>query len=66
MKANELRQKSATELQDELFALSKEYFNLRLQRSSGQMAKAHLMRNVRRNIARVKTVMNQKKAGKVS
>ena len=66
MKASELRQKSETELKGELYALSKEYFNLRLQRASGQMAKAHLMRNVRRNIARVKTVMNQKKAGKAS
>ena len=66
MKANELRQKSGAELKDELFALSKEYFNLRLQRASGQLAKPHLMRNVRRNIARVKTVLNQKKAGKAS
>ena len=63
MKASELRKKSKGELQDELQGLLREQFNLRMQRASGQLNKGHLLRNVRRNIARVKTVINEKKAG---
>ena len=63
MNASELRSKSETELKDELLGLLREQFNLRMQRASGQMSKGHLMRNVRRNIARIKTVLNEKKAG---
>jgi len=60
MNASELRQKSATELQDELYALLKEQFNLRMQRGSGQLAKPHQMNVVRKDIARVKTIMREK------
>jgi large subunit ribosomal protein L29 len=63
MKASELRNKNETELKSELLGLLREQFNLRMQRASGQMSKGHLMRNVRRNIARIKTVLNEKKAG---
>ena len=63
MNASELRNKSQAELKDELLDLLREQFNLRMQRASGQLSKGHLLRNVRRNIARVKTVLNQKKAG---
>lgn len=63
MKANELRNKNEIELKDEMLGLLREQFNLRMQRASGQMNKGHLMRNVRRNIARIKTVLNEKKAG---
>jgi large subunit ribosomal protein L29 len=63
MNASELRNKSQAELKDELFDLLREQFNLRMQNASGQLNKGHLLRNVRRNIARVKTVMNEKKAG---
>ena len=63
MSASDLRKKSETELKDELLDLLREQFNLRMQRASGQMSKGHLMRNVRRNIARIKTVLNEKKAG---
>ena len=63
MNASELRNKSQAELKDELFDLLREQFNLRMQRASGQLNKGHLLRNVRRNIARVKTVINEKKAG---
>ena len=63
MNASELRSKSETELKDELLGLLREQFNLRMQRASGQMNKGHLMRDVRRNIARIKTVLNEKKAG---
>jgi large subunit ribosomal protein L29 len=61
MKASELRGKTQTELREELHALLKEQFNLRMQRGTGQFSRPHLMKDVRRNIARVKTVMNQKR-----
>ena len=63
MNASELREKSADELEEELLALSKEQFNLRMQSATGQLGQNHLLRNVRRNIARVKTVLSEKKAG---
>lgn len=59
MKATELRKKSATELNEELLGLLREQFNLRMQKSTGQMAQTHQLRQVRKNIARVKTVLNQ-------
>jgi large subunit ribosomal protein L29 len=63
MKASELRNKNEAELKGELLDLLREQFNLRMQRASGQMSKGHLLRDVRKNIARVKTVLNEKKAG---
>jgi len=63
MKASELKDKSVEELQAELLGLLREQFNLRMQQSSGQLAQTHLLREVRRNIARVKTVISQTKAG---
>ena len=64
MDMNELRGKSGKELQTSLHELLKEQFNLRMQAGTGQLARPHLMKDVRRNIARVKTVMNeQRKAG---
>lgn len=59
MKVEELRNKSAQELQDELLALRKEQFNLRMQLATGQLTQTHRMQQVRRGIARVKTVMNE-------
>ncbi|MDJ0740738.1 MAG: 50S ribosomal protein L29 [Gammaproteobacteria bacterium] len=61
MKASELREKTQTELRDALHELLKEQFNLRMQRGTGQFSRPHLMKDVRRNIARVRTVMNQKR-----
>lgn len=61
MNASELREKSQAELGDTLRDLLKEQFNLRMQRGTGQFSRPHLMKDVRRNIARVKTVMNQKR-----
>lgn len=61
MKASELRGKSQAELREALHGLLKEQFNLRMQRGTGQFSRPHLMKDVRRNIARVKTVMNQKR-----
>ena len=63
MNASELRKKNQAKLNEELLDLLREQFNLRMQRASGQLSKGHLLRNVRRNIARVKTVLNEKKAG---
>ncbi len=67
MKASELRKKTERELQEELHALLREQFNLRVQQATGQLAQPHLLRQVRRNIARVKTVLNEKRrAGEAS
>ena len=60
MNAVELREKSADELNQELLGLLKEQFNLRMQKSSGQLAQSHLVGRVRRDIARIKTVLNEK------
>ncbi len=60
MKLNELRNKSADELQSELIALLQEQFNLRMQRGSGQTPSPHLFGNVRKQIARVKTILTEK------
>jgi large subunit ribosomal protein L29 len=62
MKAEDLRTKSADELTDQLGALKKEQFNLRFQRATGQLEKTARIREVRRDIARVKTVATQKRA----
>jgi len=63
MKTNELRDKSVEDLNKELLSLAREKFNLRMQRGSGQLSRPHQMRVVRRNIARVKTILKEK-AGK--
>jgi len=60
MKASEIRTKSSDELKDELLKLRKEAFNLRFQQASGQLENTARVRQVRRDIARVKTVIGQK------
>jgi large subunit ribosomal protein L29 len=60
MKAKALRQKSVTELQTEIVNLRKEQFNLRMQRGTGQLSRPHLMQEVRKNVARAKTVLREK------
>jgi large subunit ribosomal protein L29 len=60
MKASELRQKNVAELKQELLALLREQFNLRMQRATNQLSKPHLFRRVRCNIARVKTILKEK------
>ncbi len=64
MDAKELRSKSEQELREELHALLKEQFNLRMQKAIGQAARSDQFKKVRRNIARVKTVMNEKRKNK--
>ncbi len=61
MKAKDLRAMSAEDRNKELAGLLKEQFNLRLQRSTGQLANTANLNKVRRNIARVRTVMNESK-----
>ena len=63
MKANELRGKSAQELNEQLLGLLRDKFNLRMQKATGQLGQSHLLSQVKRDIARVKTVLNQQ-AGK--
>ncbi len=60
MKAENMRAKSADELTDELLALKKEAFNLRFQKATGQLETTARMRQVRRDIARAKTIMRDK------
>ena len=59
MKVEELRKKNSSELQAELQELLKEQFKLRMQKSSGQMSSPARFKSLRRDIARVKTVMNE-------
>ncbi len=64
MKASELRDMSLDELNKELMEKLKEQFNLRMQNGTGQLARHHVIKQVRRDIARIKTVMNEmRKAG---
>ncbi len=63
MKAKNLRDKSAKDLGEELLKLRREQFNLRMARATGQAAKPDQFAKVRKNIARVKTVLGQTKAG---
>jgi large subunit ribosomal protein L29 len=60
MKAEEVRAKTGDELKDQLFSLKKEAFNLRFQRATGQLENTARVRQVRRDIARIKTVMREK------
>lgn len=60
MKASELREKSVEELNAELLGLLREQFNLRMQHATGQLAQTHQLKTVRRNIARVKTIITSK------
>ncbi len=60
MTANELREKSVTDLQHELLDLFREQFTLRMQNGSAQLNRHHQLKTVRRNIARVKTVLSEK------
>ena len=64
MNASELKQKGLDELNAELQELLKEQFNLRMQQGTGQLTQPHRAKAVRRDIARVKTVINEKKSGK--
>jgi large subunit ribosomal protein L29 len=62
MDAQELRNKTPDQLKEELASLKKEAFNLRFQQATGQMENTARMRSVKRDVARVKTVLNEKAA----
>jgi len=62
MTGAELREKSPQELQAELMRLRKEQFGLRMQGASGQLGQPHLLKEARRDIARVKTIMQEKRS----
>jgi large subunit ribosomal protein L29 len=61
MKATDLTGKTSDELNDSLLGLKKEQFNLRFQRASGQLENTARVRQVRRDIARIKTVLHAKR-----
>ena len=63
MNASELRDKTPDQLRDQLVQLKKEAFNLRFQQAGGTMENTARMRAVRRDVARVKTILNEKAAG---
>ena len=60
MKASELRERTVDELKVQLQELSKVQFNQRMQLGAGQLAQVHLVGEVRRNIARIKTIITEK------
>ena len=60
MKAKELREKSVEELNAEVLNLLREQCNLRMQAASGQLQQTHLLKQLRRDVARVKTLLTQK------
>jgi large subunit ribosomal protein L29 len=64
MKASDVRAKTADELNDQLVDLKKEQFNLRFQRATQQLEKPARVKEVRRDIARIKTIIGQKNAAK--
>ena len=61
MKVEDLRQNSEDELNQQVLDLKKEAFNLRFQRASGQLENTSRVRQVRRDIARIKTVLHQRR-----
>ena len=63
MKASELRDMDEAQLADELLRLRKEQFQLRMQKASGQLGQSHLLTEARRDLARVKTILQEKRDG---
>jgi large subunit ribosomal protein L29 len=63
MDASELRDKTPEELNEELLRLRKEQFHLRMQKASGQLGQTHLLTDARHDIARIKTVIQEKQDG---
>ena len=59
MKASELRQKSKDELESILLKMSREQFNLKMQKGTGQLSKPDQVKMVRRDIARIHTILNE-------
>ena len=66
MKAEDLRAKSADELDEQLLSLKKEQFNLRFQQASGQLEDTSQYRRLRRDIARIKTIISDRRRSAVA
>ena len=64
MKADDVREMTPDQLSDELMKLKKEQFNLRFQRATQQLEKTGRVKEVRREIARIKTILGEKSAAK--
>ena len=64
MKANDIRVMTMDQVKDEILKLKKEQFNLRFQRATGQVENTARIRQIRRDIARLKTVQSQQAAAK--
>lgn len=60
MKAKDLREKTVDQLQEELLTQLQDQFKLRMQGSTGQLNQTHLLKQTRRDVARIKTVLKQK------
>jgi large subunit ribosomal protein L29 len=63
MKIEDIRVMSADQIEDEVLKLKKAQFNMRFQRATGQLENTSQVRGVRRDIARLKTIANEKRAG---
>ncbi len=64
MNASDLRTKSVEDLEKELLQLRKDQLKFRMQQSTGQLGQSHLIRQTRRDIARLKTVLTEKASDK--
>lgn len=60
MLAEELRKKTAEQLNEELLTLQRNHFNYRMHKATNELSQSHLFKQVRRDIARIKTVLNDK------
>ncbi|QJC32931.1 50S ribosomal protein L29 [Enterobacteriaceae endosymbiont of Donacia semicuprea] len=65
MKMNEILKKNNKELKNELLSLAREQFNLKIQLNSGNLKQNHLLKKSRKNIARIKTILLQRKVKKL-
>ena len=64
MKAKELREKTSEELKEKLHSLKEGLFNLRYQEKTGRLEKPSLIRNIKRDVARILTIIKEKEDGK--
>jgi len=60
MNVNEMREKTVAELNEQLNALYRDQFTVRMQKSTGQLAQTHLVGNIKKEIARIKTIITEK------
>ena len=60
---SQLREKTPESLREELLAIKREQFNLRMQKANGQEYKSHLIKVARKNVARIKTILTEKEQG---